>query len=65
METKEVITAYCELSGEVANKVFHWHHAADCFCTPHEENWSYQYESHVLDYIRAAVHEKMQRDGKL
>ena len=65
MEPQEVITAYCELSKEVAEKIFHWSRAADCFCSPQDENWNYQYENAVLDYIRAAVHEKMQRDGKL
>jgi hypothetical protein len=25
--------------------------------------WNYQYEGGVLDYIRAAVHEKMRRDS--
>jgi hypothetical protein len=65
MDKHEVIAAYCLISAQVAEGVFKYKHAADCFCgmTQLCTAWHYQYEDAVLDYVRTAVHEKMQREG--
>ena len=63
MEKHEVIAEYCKLSAQVAQGVFDYEHAADCFCQKQDPNWNYQYQDAVLDYIRAAVHEKMKRES--
>jgi hypothetical protein len=63
MDKHEVIAEYCKLSAQVAEGVFDYAHAADCFCAPHTEGWNYQYEDDVLDYILIAVYEKMKREG--
>ena len=65
MTKEEVISEFCKISAQVAKSVFKSELAADCFCTEPDPLWNYQYEGEVLDYIRAAVHEKMRRDIKL
>ena len=60
MKKHEVIKAYCKLSGEVADKVFHWNKASDCFC---EESlltdMPYYYDEAAFQFIQDAVNEKL------
>jgi hypothetical protein len=65
MKPAEVVTAYCELSREVQGRRFGFSVAADCFCDAEKmKNASWSYEPAVLEYIQAAVRERLDRDGR-
>lgn len=60
----EVIAMFCKLSEEVGH-YFHSEFAYDCFCPANiRDSFSYQYEDKIIDFIRSAVAEKIERDGK-
>jgi hypothetical protein len=59
----EVISEYCKLSEEVG-RYFHSEYAYDCFCMANiRQSSSYQYDERILFFIRAAVAEKIEREG--
>lgn len=61
---RAVIEAYCRLSSEVA-EALHWQHAADCFCANPDGPRlvdTYRYEACVLEFVRDAVREKIERN---
>lgn len=71
MEKDEVIAAFCKLAYKVNSEVFHFHVAADCFCKERAKEramldrlglgFGYHFSPDVLDFIRAAVAEKIAR----
>ncbi len=59
MTQQQVIERYCMLSAKVAEEVFDYQHAADCFCKPAPSGWEYRYEEAVIKFIEDAVQEKI------
>lgn len=63
----EVLRELCALSSEVMHKVFKCQEAADCFCPDKEMHPlianSYRFSPEVLDFIKAAVNEKIEREA--
>lgn len=70
----EVICALCEIKSEVADKVYRYHYAADCVCGdersliwgdgmrwPHSWRGQFRHDDAVIDFIRDAVREKIER----
>lgn len=70
----DVIRALCEIKGEVAEKVYDYHYASDCVCgdprsiiwgedTEWPNSWrgSFRHDDEVIDFIRDAVREKIER----
>jgi len=62
MTKEEVIRQYCSIGGEVAEHVFGFLEAADCFCSDTLEGFSFQYSRRILDYIRDAVHDRIKKE---
>lgn len=61
---EEVLTAYCSIGDKVMRQVFHCQHPADCICVRRQrhELMNFEYSDKVLDFIRAAVEEKIKRE---
>lgn len=59
LSKEQLATRLCGLTGEVADKVFRFRKAADCFCnvnaataSPH---WNWQHDEAVIEFIEQAV----------
>lgn len=62
MVTKqETIEELCGVATKVNDKVFDYSLATDCFCTK-EESSDYRFEERVLEFIKEAVNEKIDRE---
>jgi hypothetical protein len=61
MKRSEVIHDLCAINGTVG-RYFGSQYAYDCLCS--EANHGFQFEEKVLEFIRDAVNEKIERDGK-
>lgn len=57
---QQIIEELCTLATEVNEKVFDYSVATDCFCTK-EESSDYRFNQEVLDFIKAAVKEKIKK----
>lgn len=62
MRHEDFIPELCKLVSEVGAQVFENEYAHDCFCAPYMENAIV--EKPVLDFIKDAVREKMERTKK-
>ena len=68
-DSQQIIKELCEQANKVG-QYFNHQYAHDCFCiVPHgmtsvEYNKHFQFEDKILDFIKVAIHEKMERDGK-
>jgi len=66
MTRQEVLSKLCEITSEVGREVYHSQYAHDCFCGASKFAdkgiFKFLFESQVLDYIRDAVNEKMERE---
>ena len=63
---QEIIDKLCELCG-VVGCYFSSQYAYDCFCSERTESnplSSFRHEGEILDFIKAAILEKIERDGK-
>lgn len=57
---QQIIEEFCTLATEVNDKVFGYSVASDCFCTK-DESSDYRFEEEVLDFIKDAVKEKIEK----
>ena len=67
MTNEEVIKEFCELSTEVMDKIFDCRIPADCFCKMRirgNDFFGYQFADEIMEFIQAAVQEKIEREGK-
>lgn len=60
MEEQEVISALCDLASEVGRKVYGSKVSHDCFCQESKGS-DFHFDPVILEYIRNAVREKMNR----
>jgi len=63
MSKDQVIKQFCQLSSKVMDRVFSFSKPADCFCE-NKESVNYQYSPEVIEFIKQAVQEKLDRQMK-
>jgi len=54
----------CALTSTVAEKVFKCRKASDCFCGETVSKSGYAFDPEVLEFIKTAVEEKIDRDAQ-
>jgi hypothetical protein len=57
---QQIIKELCTLSTEVNEKVFEYSVSTDCFCTK-DASSDYRFNQEVLEFIKAAVVEKIKK----
>lgn len=65
-DRQDVLARLCNIGRIVGGEHYRNEYAADCFCREAAVGgyrMSFQYDDIVLDFIEAAVREKMERDG--
>lgn len=66
MTKDEVIQRLCRLCTNTNNKVFKFKFATDCICGENQlKLGGFQFDTEVLNFIEAAVEEKIARTEKL
>lgn len=63
MNNDTVVRTLCRLTTLVGTKRFQNRHATDCFCGAQPFDSSFQFSPEVLDYIKAAVVQRLVHDG--
>jgi hypothetical protein len=62
MTQKQVIIGFCCLSKQIAGEAFDFQEPADCFCGDKPIDVNFQFSQKVMDFIKIAVKEKIQRE---
>lgn len=60
MTKQEVLMSLCSICHSVMDKKFDYMEPADCFCVGSSDS-NFQFSPKVLDFIRDAVREKLER----
>ncbi len=73
-EKAQIIREWCGISYWIMCKVFDAHIPADCFCNKRDKELAamntdvrllrFEYNPLIFDYVREAVQEKLDREGK-
>ena len=63
----EVIKEMCSIVALAYRSIGDYSHASDCFCCESKEtqDWRYRNDGRIVEYVRQAVVEKLEREGVL
>ncbi|HEY4963268.1 MAG TPA: hypothetical protein VIH90_01045, partial [Candidatus Saccharimonadales bacterium] len=64
MTENKSIETLCAITGLAFHSIGDYSYASDCFCQVHRpENWHYENQGRMINFVFDAVVEKLTRDG--